>query len=412
MRNWISALLVGAFAVSLSLANARQEDPPEPERKLGRVEALLAANPEKFGAILKGAHALRVQVLLGEVVDGDSGPQLRQSGWRLEAEYFYPGSAVKLVAAAAALERFNELKKAAAPALTERTPLAFHPLFKGEVLETADATNVEGGVITLEHLIRKALIVSDNPAYNRLYDVCGQQWLNERAWRAGLSSAKLSHRLAVARTAVDNKRTCAIELRFPDAPVLVDARWSNVGELSVIGPKFVYVGKAHRERGSLVSHPMSFFNKNYLTLGDLQTAIARIVRPDLELRGEPFEITEEQRKLLMDAMSVYPGDSKNPVYDRANYPDEYAKFFLPGVARVIPKERIKIYNKVGLAYGFVVDGAYIVDTETNKGFFLAATIYANSDEVLNDDVYDYDTVAFPFFADLAEVVARDIWGKK
>ncbi len=412
MRKWISALLVGAFAVSLPFASARQEDPPEPKRELGRIETLLTANPEKFEAVLKGAHALRVQVLLGEIVEGESGAELRQSGWRLDAEYFYPGSAVKLVAAAAALERFNELKQQTAPALTERTPLAFHPLFKGEVLEAADATNVEGGVLTLEHLIRKALIVSDNAAYNRLYDVCGQQWLNERAWRAGLSNAKLSHRLAVTRSIVDNKRTCAIELRLPDGPVLVDGRWSNVGELSVVGPKFVYVGKAHRDRGSLIEHPMSFFNKNYLTLGDLQTAIVRIVRPDLKLRGEPFDLTEEQRKLLMDAMSVYPGDSKNPVYDRAAFPDEYAKFFLPGVARVIPKERIKIYNKVGLAYGFVVDGAYIVDTETNKGFFLAASMYANSDGVLNDDVYDYDTVAFPFFADLAEVVARDVWGKK
>ena len=32
------------------------------------------------------------------------------------------------------------------------------------------------------------------------------------------------------------------------------------------------------------------------------------------------------------------------------------------------------------------------------GFFLAATIYTNSDGVLNDDAYDYDEVALPFFA--------------
>jgi hypothetical protein len=420
MRNWISALLVGVGVAALGFAGASQDakqDPQaEPERKLGRIETLLTANPDKFGAVLKNAHALRVQVLLGEIVEGANGPELVQSGWRLEAEYFYPASAVKVVAAAAALERLNELKQQTAPALTERTPLAFHALFKGEALEAADATNVDGGVLTLEHLIRRALIVSDNAAYNRLYDFCGQQWLNERAWRAGLAQAKLSHRLAVARTQIDNKRTCAIELRFPDAPVLVDARWSNVGDLNVVGPKFVFVGKAHRDRAGLVEHPMSFFQKNYLRLQDLQLALVRIARPDLklpgELKGEPFDLTDAQRKLLMDALSVYPGDSKNPVFERAKYPDEYAKFFLPGVARVLPKERFKIYNKVGLGFGFVVDGAYIVDTETNKGFFLAATMYANSDEVLNDDVYDYDTVAFPFFADLAEVVARDVWGKK
>jgi hypothetical protein len=29
--------------------------------------------------------------------------------------------------------------------------------------------------------------------------------------------------------------------------------------------------------------------------------------------------------------------------------------------------------------------------------------------VLNDGVYEYDDVAFPFFASLGEVVARELW---
>ncbi len=388
---------------------APAQEAEEPVR-IGRIEALLAAHPEKFSSVVARGRELRLQISLGEVRDTETGPELVRSTYRQDAEYFYPASTVKLVAAIVALERLNELRQSTAPKLTERTPLAFHPLFKGETLEATDETNVEGGVITLEHLIRKALIVSDNFAYNRLYDFCGQQWLNERAWRAGLRDARLSHRLSVTRTQVDNKRTCAIELRLDDEPVLLDGRWSNVGELGVMGPKGVYVGKAHRDRSSEIDKPMSFFYKSYLPLRDMQHALARLVRPDLvRIPGEPFDLTESQRALLLDALSVYPGDSKNPVWSREKYPDGYAKFFLDGVTRVKPKESVRIYNKVGLAYGFVTDNAYIVDTTTGKGFFLAVTMYANSNEVLNDDKYDYDTVAFPFFADFAEVVARDIW---
>jgi len=408
---WLACAVTLSYAPLAAQDDAAQTQPPTEERQLGRIEALLAKHPEAFKDILANARDLRVQVLLGEVVEKDGKPTLVHSGWRVDAEYFYPASTVKLVASAVALEHLNLVKGSLAPAADERTPLAFHALFKGEALEAEDASNVEGGVITLEHLIRKALIISDNAAYNRLYDFCGQQFLNERAWRAGLISAKLSHRLSTTQSLVDAKRTCAIELRLPTGPVVMEAQWSNVGELGVIGPKGVYVGKGHRDRGGDVKRPMSFFYKNYLSLSDHQLALARIVRPDITLRGEPFEITDAQRALLMDALSVYPGDSKNPIYDREKYPDSYAKPFLPGVARVIPKANIKIYDKIGVAYGFVTDTAYIVDVESGKSFFLAATIYANSDEILNDDAYDYDTVAFPFFANLAEVVARDVWGK-
>ena len=38
-----------------------------------------------------------------------------------------------------------------------------------------------------------------------------------------------------------------------------------------------------------------------------------------------------------------------------------------------------------------------------------AVLYTNADGVLNDDHYDYDTVALPFLADLAEVIARRTW---
>ncbi|MEM9598077.1 MAG: hypothetical protein AAGD06_27685, partial [Acidobacteriota bacterium] len=159
-----------------------------------------------------------------------------------------------------------------------------------------------------------------------------------------------------------------------------------------------------------VDGPMDFATKNRMSLRDLQRALAMVVRPDLGALGGPgFGLTDDQRALLLEPMYQLPRESKNPVYDPAEYTDQWVKFLLPGLERVLPKSRLRIYNKIGRAYGFSTENAYVVDTETGRGFFLAATIYTNRDGILNDDRYEYEQVADPFFADLGEAVARALW---
>ena len=41
---------------------------------------------------------------------------------------------------------------------------------------------------------------------------------------------------------------------------------------------------------------------------------------------------------------------------------------------------------------------------------LSAVLSTHSDGALHDDPYDYESVADPFFADLGEAVARELWG--
>ena len=101
--------------------------------------------------------------------------------------------------------------------------------------------------------------------------------------------------------------------------------------------------------------------------------------------------------------------ARDPVYDPDEYPDDYVKFLLSGLERVLPRERFRIYNKIGQAYGFTTENAWVVDPDSGRGFFLAATLYTNADGVLNDDVYEYETVAQPFLADLAEASVRRLW---
>ena len=82
----------------------------------------------------------------------------------------------------------------------------------------------------------------------------------------------------------------------------------------------------------------------------------------------------------------------------------YCKFFIYGNSKERMPDHVKIFNKVGLAYGFLLDNAYIVDLENKIEFFLSAVVYSNSNGVLNDDSYDYDTLTIPFLADIGRAI--------
>ena len=68
--------------------------------------------------------------------------------------------------------------------------------------------------------------------------------------------------------------------------------------------------------------------------------------------------------------------------------------------------KVRVFNKVGEAYGTLTDVAYIVDFENNAEFILAATILCNTDGIFNDDKYQYDQTGFPFLAKLGRAVLQ------
>lgn len=67
-------------------------------------------------------------------------------------------------------------------------------------------------------------------------------------------------------------------------------------------------------------------------------------------------------------------------------------------------EGVRVFNKVGWAYGFLTDASYIVDFKNKVEYMLTATIYVNSDGILNDDKYEYETVGHPFLYQLGQTI--------
>jgi hypothetical protein len=65
---------------------------------------------------------------------------------------------------------------------------------------------------------------------------------------------------------------------------------------------------------------------------------------------------------------------------------------------------VRVFNKVGWAYGCLTDVSYVVDFGSKVEFMLSATIYVNSDGILNDNRYDYESIGWPFLYKIGQII--------
>ena len=120
-------------------------------------------------------------------------------------------------------------------------------------------------------------------------------------------------------------------------------------------------------------------------------------------KEESFDLTTKDYEFLKYWMSRTPPEVEVPYYDRDNYYDSYCKFLMYGDLKGEMSDQIRIYNKVGLAFGTLTDVAYIKDQQGVE-FLLAATILVNHNQIFNDGEYEYDEMGIPFFGALGRAV--------
>lgn len=352
-------------------------------------------------AVMANPEPYRVQVLYTQVDrDQNNNPVLSYYQYGLdENRYFYPASTVKLPISLLALEWLAEQ---AVDGLTAETVMLTDAAVPSQTTAHRDPT-AETGLPSIAHYIKKILLVSDNDASNRLYELLGQDYINKSLAAKGLRHTLINHRLSVPLTEEENRQYNPIRFVGGDGDTIfsLPARRSESSYTNAHQPK---LGEAYIAAGERVDSPMDFTSKNRLSLGDLDGVIKRLVFPQLFGPEQQFHVREEDRALVLRYMSMLPPDSRRPAYDPAEYPDNYSKFLMfGGAARELP-EHIKIFNKTGWAYGHIVDSAYIVDLENQVEFFLSAVIYANENNTLNDDDYQVEEVAMPFMRELGQLI--------
>jgi hypothetical protein len=367
--------------------------------------ALLRTEPA-CEAVLDASKHHRLQVLLAEpVVAADGRITLQRSRLGDATQYFYPASSIKLCGAIAALLALNEHNRAHGTSLGLHSKLAIEPRFTGDVRVDADASNVAGGSLTVGHALRKLFLVSDNAAYNHCYDLCGQDGINRAMWDGGFASVRLWHRLSESRSLAENAVTRGLrvgdtEFAARDAAAKLDnSLWHDLD-----------VGTGYRSGDATIERPMSFAQKNAILLEDLQDVLVEVIKPEIDTgkRGFPG-LTTAQRAFVVQSLGELPRESVNPKYDPDKVPDHNCKFVLRGVRDVVPAEHLRVYDKIGRAYGFSIENAWLEDTRTGRGFFLAIVLYTNPDGILNDDRYGYEEIADPILDAVGRAVGRAVF---
>jgi hypothetical protein len=311
--------------------------------------------------------------------------------------YFYPASTVKLPASVLALEKINEAK---INGLNKFTSLEIDSAFDDQKKVTSDESS-EDGFPSIAHYIKKILLVSDNDAFNRLYEFLGQQQINERLQRKGFSNFKLLHRLAFGYTAEGNANTNPFTF-FKNSDILYEQPAHSSNKLFDLKLKKTSRGKGYIDsNGKLISEPMDFSSKNYLALPTLHKVIKRIMFPYAYPHEKQFNLTNNDYCFLYKYMSAFPDEVNFPKYDSTYY-DSYVKFFMFGDSNNSIPKHIRVLNKVGFAYGFITDAAYIVDFKNKIEFMVSATLHVNKNEIYNDGIYEYDKIGIPFLAELGK----------
>lgn len=363
---------------------------------------LLENGDSLFRSVLAKPDEYKVQIIYTQINrDAHNFPSFKTYAYNLnDSLYFYPASTVKLPAAVLALEKLNRLK---IMGLNKFTPMFTDSAYERQTRVLYDSS-LENKLPSIAHYIKKIFLVSDNDAHNRLYEFMGQKYFNEELWKKGFTRIKMFTRLSVGFTIEQNKNTNPVYFKDGDKVIYrQDAQYYNHNMKNDIYR--LKQGKGYLDRNdSLINEPMDFTYLNCYPLSDQHEFIKRLMFPEAYPSEKRFELTEDDYNFLYKYMSMLPRESRYPDYKDNEHYDSYVKFFLFGDRKEQIPSNIRIFNKVGLSYGYLIDNAYVCDFENNIEFILSAYIHVNKNEIFNDGVYEYDSVGMPFLAQLGRIV--------
>ena len=353
------------------------------------LEETLSSKNESIKRVMDNPKQFELQIIYTQIIRNQHNEvKFKDYTYNLNAKnYFYPASTIKFPIAILALEKLNTIQNT-----------SMNSEFSIEGKSDKNKFTEE---------ISKIFAVSDNDASNNLLEFIGFDYLNKSMHSKGLKPFRISHRLSTPNSG--NPLTKSVTLYNDDNSILTLPSVLSKKDNKPLRLNKIKKGIGYMNDEKLVQIPFDFSKKNYYPLETLHNTLKRLVFPEAFKKRERFNLTKKDREFILFSMQNLP---KYAGYDPTKYYDGYCKFMMFGDIKEPIPENIKIYNKVGDAYGTLIDCAYIVDIKNQIEFMISATILVNKDQVFNDNIYDYDEVGLPFLGELGRQLYNKNFKKK
>ena len=342
--------------------------------------------------ILKNKENYEIQIIYTEIKrDKEGKPHFMDFEFQVdENNYFYPASTIKLPIVILTLDKINELRSKGIN-VSLKSKITLSPLDQEMSLIQKDS------ITSFQNLIADILLVSDNSASNVLIDFIGYNHFNAKMNQAGFNKTYLNHKFSP-----DPNYTIDWEIKtmFNDLISSNEKRDIVKADDNILGLK---KGEKKFKDGIVELGSLDFSQKNRSSIIDMHNIIKRIIFPSKFDDDNAFNLNVEDYDFLRYWMSRFTHeDLGNKFTTDKKYFESYNKFFIHGADTVVTNKNIRVYNKIGQAYGTSTDNAYIKNYQDDVEFFLTATIYTNKNNIINDNVYEYEETAIPFLAKLSQ----------
>ncbi|MGZ5133633.1 MAG: serine hydrolase [Flavitalea sp.] len=348
--------------------------------------------------VLENAGVYRVQIIYTQIDrTGNNKPVFTNYYFNYDPNLYYnPASTVKMPLAFLALEKLNKMHL---KGVNKYSIIQFDSSYEKQTKQYKDSTS-KNHLPSIAHYIKKAFLISDNDAYNRLYQFTGQQTVHRNLVEKGYKDIRIPRQF-MGFTTEQNRHTNPVRF-INEEGGLIYAQPAVYNNDSFDFSRQVKIGKAYINRNdSLINEPFDFTVHNNISLEALQQLLRSVLFPTSVSKKQRFDLSQDDYRFLYQYLSQYPSETSYPKYDDSIYYDSYVKFFFRDSTHKMP-DHVRVFNKVGWAYGFLTDVSYVVDFKYNIEYMLSATLYVNEDEVLNDNKYEYTTIGWPFLNQLGQ----------
>ncbi len=361
------------------------------------IELVLKSDPY-LKEIIKDKEDYEIQVMLTKINHNNTKIDFQNYQYQHdENQYFYPASTIKLPIVVLTLKKINELRSKGSD-ITLKSKIILNNVDNYSNFKLKDS------ITSFQNLIADIFLVSDNSASNILIDFIGYNYFNDEMQNAGFDRTYLNHKFnpdpyvnsTWQISDLDNNMISSIN----DNQKIIKADDKTNG---------LDKGESRYFNGEILDESLNFSEKNRFSITDMHNLIKYIFYPEIFDMANTFNLNVEDYDFIRYWMSrfTYEDIGEKFIGDEKFF-ETYNKFFIHGDEQSVSNEQIRVYNKIGQAYGTSIDNGLIKNYQNNVEFILTSTIYTNKNKVINDNLYEYDDIAEPFLAKLSRAIYKEL----